>query len=336
MRKFGDRLCVEGDRLCVNLPRLGGGGSVAEDRGGGHVKRRDDEPGKQELLCLEGAGPGGEAQTAEALGFTARILVQATMPHSDPGEARVFGRHNGYLSLSIQAGLYVDRENRECSVGLPYGSLPRVLLIWLTTEAVRTKSRELELGPNLSAFMQKLGLVPTGGRWGSIPRLREQMRRLFAASVSYVLNEEKEFAVGGMRVVEEARLFWENGGGKVASLEKARAAREHKEELFFLPQPALQAGRWKSGVLLGEKFFKDVLSRPVPIDLRAITQLRQSPLSLDIYCWLTHRVSYLTAPTLIPWPALLQQFGASYTRAVDFKVKFQKRLKDVLEVYPQV
>ena len=60
-------------------------------------------------------------------------------------------------------------------VGLPYGSLPRLLVAWLTTEAVRTREREIVLGERLSEFMAKLDLVPTGGPWGTIIRLRDQM-----------------------------------------------------------------------------------------------------------------------------------------------------------------
>lgn len=51
-------------------------------------------------------------------------------------------------------------------IGLPYGTVPRLLLAWMTTEAVKTQSRELELGDSLSGFMRELDLVPTSGRWG--------------------------------------------------------------------------------------------------------------------------------------------------------------------------
>ena len=42
---------------------------------------------------------------------------------------------------------------------LPYGNLPRLLLAWVCTEAVRTQSRELVLGRSLYEFMHKLGLT---------------------------------------------------------------------------------------------------------------------------------------------------------------------------------
>jgi hypothetical protein len=88
-----------------------------------------------------------------ALGFMAKSLVQTTLPHRAHSGAR-YVRTDGNLTLSItDVG----------GAGLPYGSYPRLILIWMTTEAVRTASRELELGPSLPSFMAQLGLQATGG-----------------------------------------------------------------------------------------------------------------------------------------------------------------------------
>ena len=59
---------------------------------------------------------------------------------------------------------------------LPYGNLPRLLLAWVSTEAVRTQSRELVLGRSLSEFMGKLGMDSVGG---ARTRFRNQIRRLW-------------------------------------------------------------------------------------------------------------------------------------------------------------
>ena len=44
------------------------------------------------------------------------------------------------------------------AVRYTYGSIPRLLLFWITTEAVRTKARRIEFGRSLTAFMLELGL----------------------------------------------------------------------------------------------------------------------------------------------------------------------------------
>ena len=108
------------------------------------------------------------AQSAGALGFLARAMVQATLPHTKV-EGNEFERRNGAYTLHLLA---------PAKIGLPYGSIPRLLLAWLTTEAVRTHERELFLGDTLSKFMAELDMMPTGGRWGSITRLKDQTARL--------------------------------------------------------------------------------------------------------------------------------------------------------------
>jgi len=194
---------------------------------------------------------------------------------------------------------------------LPYGTIPRLLLAWLTTEAVKTKSRELELGDSLSGFMAELGMMPTGGRWGSITRLKDQSRRLFASSITAVYENGPGFAVINQAVADRAQFWWDN---------------KHPE----------QAGLWKSSVTLSENFFNEVIDRPVPVDMRAIKALKKSPLALDIYTWLTYRVSYMRHPAVISWASLSLQFGSDYSRLRAFREAFLQELRKVMLVYGQV
>ncbi|MGH8275445.1 MAG: replication protein RepA, partial [Steroidobacteraceae bacterium] len=205
-----------------------------------------------------------DAKTAGALGYMARALVQASMPHSRP-EGMTFERRNGAFSLVMMGHPHA---------GLPYGTVPRLLLVWLTTEAVRRGERELVLGDTLSRFMAQIELIPTGGRWGTITRLREQMRRLFAATISCTYEAPGAWALETVTVADRARLWWD-------------------------PKRPDQAALWESTVTLSERFFREVTDRPIPIDLRAIQALRRSPLALDLYTWLTYRMSYLARPTEI-------------------------------------
>ena len=68
------------------------------------------------------------------------MLRQANLPHRNPGDVNVWGRENGKFSLVIQAG-YTMKAGQPSCIGLPYGSLPRLLLAWITTEAVKTKRK---------------------------------------------------------------------------------------------------------------------------------------------------------------------------------------------------
>lgn len=245
-----------------------------------------------------------EAKEAGVLGYMARVLVQATLPHRR-FEGDVFERRNGAMSLAIIA---------HPRMGVPYGTYPRLLLSWLTTEAVRTREPELVLGPTLSGFMDHLGLLPTGGRWGTIGRLKDQMQRLFSSTVSCAISQDAGSMGVRMGVATRYRLWWD-------------------------PKSPEQAALWNSTVTLSYDFFREIIERPVPIDMRALQALKRSPMALDIYGWLTYRLSYLKKQTEIPWEALQMQFGAGYPETPqgrwDFKHNFLKHLRSVRVVYPQ-
>jgi hypothetical protein len=263
-----------------------------------------------EALAIEAQ----DAKEAGAIGFMARALVQATMPHKDPGDVEAWGRENGTFSMVMQPGV-IKKGHEFKKIGLPYGTYPRLLLAWLSTEAVRTKGRTLVLGHSLSSFMRQLDLIPAGGRWGTISRLKEQMRRLFSAFItcSYENNMDKDILVNCGRSLNVASSY----------------------ELWWSPQNPEQAGLWQSTVTLGDEFFKEIINRPVPIDMRALKALKGSAMRLDIYTWLTYRMSYLKKTSSIPWQALQMQFGADFGRTIDFKTKFKEHLKAVLVVYPE-
>jgi Plasmid encoded RepA protein len=249
-----------------------------------------------EALAIEAE----DATKAGALGFMARAMVQATLPHKK-AIGNEFTRTNGSYSLTILA---------PTKIGLPYGSYPRLLLSWLTTEAVRTKERELVLGDSLSKFMAELGLMPTGGRWGSITQLKNQTKRLFSSHISCSYEGGESFNAINMVLADMVSLWWS-------------------------PKEPEQSALWKSTVLLSQPFFNEITAHPVPIDLRALRALKRSPLALDIYMWLTYRMFYLSKSTTIPWTALAGQFGSGYAQTRQFKAAFLQELKKVLVVYPE-
>jgi hypothetical protein len=146
-------------------------------------------------LAIEAA----EAQDAGALGFMARAMTMASLPHSRVAGTE-FERRNGKYTLSIVA---------HSRIGLPYGAMPRLLLAWLTTEAVRTQSRRLVLGNSLSAFMRQLGLEHNGGRNSAGNRVKDQARRLFNATITASYEDAGRTADMGWRIAERALLWWE-------------------------------------------------------------------------------------------------------------------------------
>ena len=243
-----------------------------------------------------------DARTAGALGFMPRLLVQATLPHGRP-QFHELERANGRVSLNMKAPR---------SIGLPYGSYPRLILAWLNTEALRTKSPELHLGPTLSSFMHKLNLTPVTGKRGTAQRLCHQLSRLLSTSIRCTNSNEAQ--------------------GQVECLGYSIS---HVQHVDWSPPDLSRDSRWSPTVTLSDEFFHEITTNAVPVDIRALRALKASPMALDTYAWLTYRMSYLSKPTLVPWESLQSQFGSAYSRLRDFKRYFLTSLVAVLAVYPE-
>lgn len=254
----------------------------------------------QECFALEAE----DAKSAGKLGYMARAIIQATLPHKAVA-SNEFVRENGFFSLTIMA---------PSKVGLPYGSIPRLLLSWLTTEAFYTRSPVLTVGPTLSAFMAELGLSRQGGKRGDITRFRKQAESLFASQIYLRYENENKIPTDtkNLRVSAGSSIWWK-------------------------PREPDQLPLWQSTVTLSSEFFEEIIERPVPVDMAALKALKRSPLALDIYLWLTYRMSYLQRDTVIPWELLQRQFGADYAQDAqghrDFKKFFIKRLGNVIAIY---
>ena len=122
------------------------------------------------------------------LGFMARMMVLCSLPRTNPGNRHQYKRVNGPYKLIL---------SRTGEYKLPFGNLPRLLIAWICTEAVRTQNRELVLGRSLSKFMRTLDVLSSdsGGTTGVRTRLRNQMDRLFNAHVRLIYQDEHGRAV---------------------------------------------------------------------------------------------------------------------------------------------
>lgn len=255
--------------------------------------------------------------TAKEAAFVARQMVQATLPHSNPGNVPLWKRTNGNMTLAIQAGMDVKTGK---SYGYPYGTIPRLLLFWMTTEAVKTKSRRLELGNSLSRFMMDIGLNPnnggTGAKRSDARRLRDQMLKLFRARITFETEIELDGRAGAARrdmlVTEETVLWWDTKNPDQSTL-------------------------WGSWIELGEKFHAALTSAPVPVDVRAIKALKRSALALDLYAWLAYeayRSSKNNKPRFENWEQLHAHFGGDYAEVRNFRTKANAALRKIKTVYP--
>ena len=245
--------------------------------------------------------------------FLARQLVQTTLPHADPGAVPVWSRSNGNVTLLIQQGYKSNGEG----IGHPYGTLPRLIMYWMTTEAVRTKNARLVLGDSLAAFMEELGLDSRSkGPRSDRVRLEQQMRRLFAARISFEGTLQADGAGAEMvkyMPIARRTVFW-----------------------WSQKDPA-QKALWESYVELDSEFFAAITANPVPVDLRALRALKRSPLALDLYSLLTYqafRASKTGRPVYMTWRQMQTALGTSYASHTDLKKSIKLALAKIGAVYP--
>jgi hypothetical protein len=248
---------------------------------------------------------------AEGISFQYVPLIQCSFPHADPKHATNFTRKNGWLELTLGT--------TRPDVGLPYGVPARLLTIYCTSEAVRTHSPEIYLGDSVHNFLRRLDVPITRGARGSLSVYANQLLRLIHSTVSIDENIRDGAGRSGLHIrqalfVEEAQLWWDDP-------DHGRAG-----------QGAFANG---SSLTLSSVLFHSILERSAPLATHAIKQLRKSPMDLDVYAWLVHRLFHLGKPSLVSWLQLSEQFGHSYRERRTFRRFFLDSLKRVSVVYPE-
>ena len=251
------------------------------------------------------------ASEADAdLGFMARMMALCSLPRTNPGNRIQYKRVNGPFRLYMQAGPETK---------LPFGNIPRLLMAWVCTEVVRTRCRELVLGRSLAEFMRTLGILSSdsGGASGVRTRLRNQMKRLFGATVQLIYEDEHGEARVSSFIADRTEFWWN----------------ERKPD-----QPML----WESKIELGEKFFNEIINHPVPIDMNTLKALKRCSLGLDLYLWLVYRTFQLRAAQQITWRQVYRQFGLDPDKASDkqtvknFRRKVLRELKKIRLAWPDL
>jgi len=190
-------------------------------------------------------------------------------------------------------------------MGVPFGSHARLILLYLQTEALRTNSRDVELGHSLRDWLGRIG-VSVGGRTGKL--VKDQAERISRCRLTFHLQGAKSAGLINQSIVDRA-LFIGDGDASQGrlSLETAK---------------------------LSEGFFEQLRRHPVPLEEAAIRAINNNPAALDCYLWLAYRLHALTAPRLVTWKALKGQFGVGFKEAYHFKNKWTQTLQMALAVYP--
>jgi len=240
-----------------------------------------------------------------AFNFVYSGWAQCALPHRRLANDAPWEIHADRVRLVVEPGRRPSGQDGPLEwVGVPFGSHARLILLYLQTEALKTGSREIELGRSLRDWLRRIG-VTVGGKTGML--VKEQAERISRCRLTFHL-QGKTTGLINQSIVDRALFIESNEDGQERlSLETAK---------------------------LSEGFFEQLRRHPVPLEEAAIRAINNNPAALDAYIWLAYRLHVLSAPKLVTWKALKGQFGVGFKELHHFKHKWQDTLQLALAVYP--
>ncbi|MGP5700745.1 replication protein RepA [Glutamicibacter arilaitensis] len=242
--------------------------------------------------------------------YASRIMAQLSLPYKDPQNAPEWVRRNNALTLTLTPGNVTAQDGTRQRL-YPYGVIPRYLMTWMTTEVVRTRSRQLYLGDSLTQFLASLGMNGSGA---SGRRVLDQLHRLAVASIN-------------IEDVRDQKTRWSITG------ENFNIASSY-DLWFSAKNTPNQDQLLGSTITLSEQFYDEAIKSPVKLHPKILRELGGSAMRLDLYVWLSYRLRNLKNPTTVTWSQLEAQFGAEYKHQRQFKAKFLAHLREVLIFFP--
>jgi hypothetical protein len=242
---------------------------------------------------------------ADDLSFQHSGLCQTCLPHRKPkSNAAVWKRESGRFKLYVRPGIATGRDaaDGEDYVGVPYGPKARLIMIFLQTEGM--KSRTVHLGKNLSAFLKSLGVPNTGGQRGAIGQVKEQFSRIAGCSFTLTWDGADVTDVTNAHIVDDARLW------------------------------RMTSSDWSASVELSERFHRHLCEHAVALDKRAIALLQSNSLGLDLYTLFAYRLPRLRRELRLSWTALQSQIGCEYVQMRGLARHVREVVPDLRIAYP--
>ncbi len=239
------------------------------------------------------------------IGYLFSGWAQAALPHRRLPDDTAWQVTTDRVTLIVQPGLRPTTSGIPVSVGVPYGSRARLILLYLQTEAVRTNSREIELGRSLHAWLRRLE-IPIGGK--QMASVRDQAERISRCRLSFQIKQGARTGLVNQHILDTS---------------------------MFIEDDHPQGGLFVEKASLSQSFYEELKKHPVPVEEAAVRQIANNSLALDVYCWLAYRLHSLNAPISISWKALHGQFGRSVARLDHFKDHFRTVLALATSVYPE-
>ena len=231
--------------------------------------------------------------------------AHAALPHRRIADDAVWRIETEHVTLLVEPGRKPLPGGENAWVGVPYGSRARLIMLYLQSEALRTGSRQVELGRSLSDWLVRLG-IPLGGK--SYKDVKEQASRISRCRLSFHIQAGTRSGLINQNILDTA-MFLDGGGDQ--------------GDLFV------------ETAKLSESFFEQLKKHPVPIEEAAISAINNNSMALDVYCWLAYRLHSLQKPKPITWKALRVQFSPNVKQMFHFRAAFKDNLALAMAVYPE-
>lgn len=196
------------------------------------------------------------------------------------------------------------------SLGVPYGSYPRVALIYLLSQAVKNRSRDVYLGRNFTEWMRRLGYQTVSyGPRGTANLMREQVDRLLTC---------------------EWQIRWD-GDGTDENMFAVRDVKITNEYAGSLDRD----GAFAREIRMSELFYQHLVEHAVPLNEVAVRELKGTPTALDLYTYLAYRLPRISSDRgqTISWDQLARHLGND-ADSKRFRQTVRETMQIVSSVYP--
>jgi len=237
------------------------------------------------------------------------VLALCGLPYREQHDVRSWTKEYGRSTLHLMAGKLKDPQSlKMVDQPLPYGPKARLLLIHICSEAIRTRSNEVEMADSMTAFIRDLGFPVTGGAKGTILPFKRQLHALAACQMQIGLYS----------------------GNKTSTLN----APPFRQIDVWLPENPDQKVLWPSKVTLDDIFFRTLKDHALPVDVRSLKAVQGSSRKIDLLFWLGYRTRNLENPIKLDWSMIQRQFGGDNAVMRSFRTEFKKDIGHILELYP--
>lgn len=280
----------------------------------GTVHKLLSEQGRQAALTFDLEREVVEAASSymsdedASVGFLYSGWCQAALPHRKIADEQGWQVEADRYCLIVEPGMRRGPNGQPVHIGVPYGSRARLILIYLQSEALRTSSREVELGKSLRDWLERMR-IPVGGK--NLSAVREQTERISRCRLTFEVRAGNRLGLANQNIMDTA--------------------------IFLEPadEDGIQRSLFAQKARLSEAFYEGLKRHPVPIEEAAIGAISNNSMAIDIYVWLAYRLHSLSKPTPLTWRAVKVQFGSGFAAMNNFRRVFLPNLRLALAVYPE-